>query len=86
MVGQLAQIVIQPNDGVAMPSDAQPTEETTDEPFEMVLPEGAALMIFGNVMNKLTLGMENLQAMNVVDLKAEHPKKGMQSYQWRASE
>jgi hypothetical protein len=25
--------------------------------------------------------MENLQAMNVVDLEAEHPKKGLQSYQ-----
>jgi hypothetical protein len=38
-------------------------------------------MVYGKVMNKLTLGMENLQAMNVVDLEAEHPKKGMQSYQ-----
>jgi DMSO/TMAO reductase YedYZ molybdopterin-dependent catalytic subunit len=81
MIGQLAQIVIQPNEGVAMPSDEIPVEEVTEEPEEMVLPEGAALMIFGEVMNKLTLGMENLQAMNVVDLEAEHPKKGLQSYQ-----
>lgn len=81
MVGQLAQIVIQPNEGVAMPTEEAPAEEAAEEPVEMVLPEGAALMIFGDVMNKLTLGMENLQAMNVVELEAEHPKKGMQSYQ-----
>lgn len=85
MVGQLAQIVIQPSEGVAMPSDEAPVgdiaEETADAPVEMVLPEGAAIMIFGDVMNKLTLGMENLQAMNVVELEAEHSKKGMQSYQ-----
>lgn len=81
MIGQIAQIVIQPNDGVAMPSGELPADESAEEPVEMVLPEGAALMVFGQVMNKLTLGMENLQAMNVVELEAEHPKKGMQSYQ-----
>jgi DMSO/TMAO reductase YedYZ molybdopterin-dependent catalytic subunit len=77
MIGQLTQIVIQPNEGVAMPSEGSPAEE----PVEMVLPEGASLMVFGDVLNKLTLGMENLQAMNVIELEAEHPKKGMQRYQ-----
>jgi hypothetical protein len=81
MVGQIVQVVIQPNEGVAMPSSEPPTEEAAEETVEMVLPEGVALMVYGKVMNKLTLGMENLQAMNVVDLEAEHPKKGMQSYQ-----
>jgi DMSO/TMAO reductase YedYZ molybdopterin-dependent catalytic subunit len=85
MVGQIAQIVIQPNEGVAMPSGEPPAEEVAEEGsaelVEMVLPEGAALMVYGQVMNKLTLGMENLQAMNVVTLEAEHPKKGVQSYQ-----
>jgi DMSO/TMAO reductase YedYZ molybdopterin-dependent catalytic subunit len=81
MVGQITQVVIQPHEGVAMPSGEPPAEEVAEEQVEMVLPEGAALMVFGQVMNKLTLGMENLQAMNVVDLEAEHPKKGLQSYQ-----
>jgi DMSO/TMAO reductase YedYZ molybdopterin-dependent catalytic subunit len=81
MIGQLAQIVIQPMEGVEMPSDEAPVEAASGEPEELVLPEGAALMLFGDVMNNLTLGMENLQAMKVVELEAEHPKKGMQSYQ-----
>ena len=63
-----------------MPSGELPAEETAEEPVEMVLPEGVALMVFGQVTNKLALGMENLQAMNVIDLDAEHPKKGLQSY------
>jgi DMSO/TMAO reductase YedYZ molybdopterin-dependent catalytic subunit len=81
MVGQIAQIVIQPIEGVAMPSGELPAETTEEGAAEMVLPEGAALIILGQVMNKLTLGMENLQAMNVVVLEAEHPKRGVQSYQ-----
>jgi DMSO/TMAO reductase YedYZ molybdopterin-dependent catalytic subunit len=80
MIGQLTQIVIQPNEGVAIPSDA-PLDSMLDETVEMVLPENAAVMIYGNVINRLTLGMENLQAMSVVEVKAEHPKQGMQSYQ-----
>lgn len=80
MVGQIVQVVIQPNEGVAMPS-GEPPVDAAEEPVEMVLPEGAALMVYGQVLNKLILGMENLQAMNVVDLEAEHPKKGLQSYQ-----
>jgi DMSO/TMAO reductase YedYZ molybdopterin-dependent catalytic subunit len=80
MVGQLAQIVIHPNEGVQMPSGEPPAVEA-EEPAEMVLPDGAALMVFGKVVNKLTLGIENLQAMNVVELEVEHPKKGMRTYQ-----
>ncbi len=81
MVGQLAQIVIQPKEGVSMPSGEAPAETAAEDIAEVVLPEGAALMVYGKVMNKLTLGLENLKAMNVVDIEAEHPKKGMQSYQ-----
>ena len=80
MVGQIVQVVIEPNDGVAMPSGEE-SEEATTESFDLTLPEGAALMVFGQVVNKLTLGMENLQAMGVVELETEHPKKGMQHYQ-----
>ena len=80
MIGQIAQVVIQPHEGVEMPSSEPPVEQGEPEAAEMMLPEGAALMIFGQVVNKLTLGIENLKAMNVVDLEAEHPKKGMQNY------
>jgi DMSO/TMAO reductase YedYZ molybdopterin-dependent catalytic subunit len=83
MVGQVAQIVINPNEGVEMPPDetATPeTPETTAEPEEMVLPEGAALMIYGEVLNKLTLTLDNLESMNPVEIEAEHPKKGLQTY------
>lgn len=81
MIGQIAQIVIQPNEGVAMPSGEPPADESAEGPVEMVLPEGAALMVSGQVLNKLTLGLENLQVMNVVELEIEHPKKGLQTYQ-----
>lgn len=81
MIGQIAQIVIQPNEGVAMPSGETPAGESAEGPVELVLPEGAALMVFGQVMNKFTLGLENLQVMNVVELEIEHPKKGLQTYQ-----
>ena len=60
MVGQVAQIVINPDEGVEMPPAEAEAVETTAEPQELVLPEGAALMIFGNVLNKLTLKLENL--------------------------
>jgi len=81
MVGQIAQIIIQPDEGVAVPTSEPPTDESVDEPVEMVLPEGAALMIFGQVTNKLTLGLGNLQVMNVIELEIEHPKSGLQTYQ-----
>lgn len=80
MVGQVAQIVINPNEGVEMPPDETETAETTAEPEEMVLPEGAALIIYGDVLNKLTLKLENLESMNPVEMEAEHPKKGLQTY------
>lgn len=95
MVGQLAQIVIQPNEGVSMPDADEPAAEagagdvaaqppaateTPGEPGELALPEGAALLLFGQVQNRLALGLENLQAMNVVELQAEHPKQGVLDY------
>jgi DMSO/TMAO reductase YedYZ molybdopterin-dependent catalytic subunit len=81
MVGQVVQIVLKPDEGVAMPSGEEETGSTVGEAEELVLPEGAALMITGKVLNKLTLKLENLEKMNPVELEVEHPKKGMQTYQ-----
>jgi DMSO/TMAO reductase YedYZ molybdopterin-dependent catalytic subunit len=80
MVGQVAQIVINPNEGVAMPLDEAETGDSDLETQEMVLPDGAALVIFGDVLNKLTLKLENLEKMNPVEFEAEHPQKGLQTY------
>lgn len=82
MVGQIVQIVIQPNEGVALPTSepSEPEPQVTEEPGEMVLPEGAILMVYGKVTNQLTLSLENLEQMKVVELDAEHPKKGLQTY------
>ena len=80
MVGQVAQIVINPNEGVEMPLDDDETA-AADEPEELALPEGAALMIYGDVLNKLTLKLENLENMNQVEIETEHPKNGMTTYQ-----
>jgi DMSO/TMAO reductase YedYZ molybdopterin-dependent catalytic subunit len=81
MVGQIVQIIIKPGEGVAVPTSEPSVDESIEEPVEMVLPEGAVLMIFGQVVNKLTLGLENLQVMNVIELETEHPKSGLQTYQ-----
>jgi DMSO/TMAO reductase YedYZ molybdopterin-dependent catalytic subunit len=79
MVGQVAQIVIDPNEGVEMPLDDDETA-AADAPEELVLPEGAALMIYGDVLNKFTLQLENLENMNQVEIETEHPKNGMTTY------
>ncbi|MBI9044723.1 MAG: hypothetical protein JEZ06_09570 [Anaerolineaceae bacterium] len=78
MVGQITQIILQPNEGVAFPIDE--VEESKPE-IDLVLPEGAVLLIHGQVTNQLALGLENMEAMNVKDLETEHPKNGMQTYQ-----
>lgn len=78
MVGALTQIIIVPEVGVEMPSGD--VSEEGEEEAELVLPEGAVLMITGKVVNTLTLKMANLEAMNVVEIQAEHPKKGEQTY------
>jgi len=80
MVGQLVQIILSPADGVDMPS-AEAATAGDAQPETLVLPDGAVLMVTGNVLNKLTLGLGNLQAMNVVEIEAEHPKAGLQTYQ-----
>lgn len=80
MVGQLVQIILQPNEGIAMPSGEAPIALDAEQPAVLVLPDGAALMVVGNVLNKLTLGLENLGAMNVVEVEAEHPKTGLQTF------
>ena len=80
MIGQVAQIVINPNEGVELPPEEAQTDEAAAETEVLVLPEGAALIIFGDVLNKLTLTQENLEKMNPVEVEAEHPKKGLQTY------
>ncbi len=78
MLGALAQIVIVPAEGVDMPSAEVP--ESIEEQIEFVLPKDAALMILGKVTNQLTLKIENLENMNVVEIQAEYPQKGTQTY------
>lgn len=80
MVGRVAQIVLKPKEGVEMPSGEAPAAEE-DGAEEITLPEGAALMVHGEVINTLTLAMENLQTMTVEEVEIEHPKKGLQTYE-----
>lgn len=79
MIGQVAQIILNPAEGVAMPSGEAP-EEGGEEGVEASLPEGAVLLVHGDVLNTLTLGMDNLQAMNVIETELEHPKNGLRTY------
>jgi hypothetical protein len=81
MIGALAQIILRPNEGVELPSGEVISEEDKPGEVELVLPENAALMILGDIMNPLTLGMGNLKAMNLVEIEIEHPKSGLQTYQ-----
>ena len=80
MVGQIVQIILSPAEGVEMPSAEVASTESDTQPETLVLPDGAALLVTGKVLNKLTLGLENLQAMNVVEVEVEHPKTGLQTY------
>jgi DMSO/TMAO reductase YedYZ molybdopterin-dependent catalytic subunit len=80
MVGQVVQIVLKPEDGVALPAGETETRSPAEGTEELILPEGAALMITGKVLNTLTLKLENLEKMGLVELEVEHPKKGMQRY------
>lgn len=74
-VGQVAQIVSHLPDAVAEAPKA--TEPPTPES-----PSGdAALAITGLVEQAQALSLEALQAMEVVEVTAEHPKKGEQTYE-----
>ncbi len=63
-----------------------PVEPTAVPPTEAPAAEAPAaastptLMVTGLVANELALAEADLRAMEVVDLQAEHPKKGMQDY------
>jgi DMSO/TMAO reductase YedYZ molybdopterin-dependent catalytic subunit len=82
MVSQIAQIVIVPNEGVEVPSAETIESEPGVEPTaDLTLPEGAVLKVAGNLRNQLVLTMENLEALGVVEVELEHPKKGTQTYQ-----
>jgi DMSO/TMAO reductase YedYZ molybdopterin-dependent catalytic subunit len=82
MVSQIAQIVIVPNIGVEVPSAETIASEPGVEPtVDLTLPEGAVLKIAGNLRNQLMLTLENIEALGVVEVEVEHPKKGALTYQ-----
>lgn len=61
---------------------AEPTAEPTEETPAPEPPAGeATLTIAGAVAEEQLLSMEALQQLEVVEVSAEHPKKGMQSYE-----
>jgi hypothetical protein len=76
MVGQVAQVHI-------LPPESKPTATPAPSPTPQAAgPAGnAALTINGAVGQELSLAMDDLQAMEVVKLTAEHPKKGPQDYE-----
>jgi hypothetical protein len=81
MVSQIAQIVIVPNEGVEVPSsEGSASGQEADEVIDLTLPEGVAIKIAGDVRNQLALTMDNLEALGVVEVEIEHPKKGLQLY------
>jgi DMSO/TMAO reductase YedYZ molybdopterin-dependent catalytic subunit len=84
MVGQIAQILLHlPTGGEAQ---AEPTPEPTETPTaEPPAPEappagGVALAISGAVDAEQSLSLEALHGLDVVEVTAEHPKKGEQIY------
>ena len=77
MVGQVVQIVLNPNDGVTPP----PAKGEEAEAVDLTLPEGIALKVVGAVRNSLQLETANLEALGIVEnVTVEHPKKGPLSY------
>jgi hypothetical protein len=62
----------------ATPAPVEPTAvPPTEAPVAASTP---TLVVTGLVGNELALAEADLRAMEVVDLQAEHPKKGMQDY------
>ncbi len=76
IVGQVAQVHI-------LPSISEPTATPSPSPTpQSAAPGGnAALTIAGMVGTELSLSMDDLEAMEVVKLTVEHPKKGNQDYE-----
>ncbi len=80
MVGQIVEVKLG-LEGVDT-SAAQPTAEATVEPAAEAAPGGqAVLSVTGLVDKELFLSDADLQAMEVVQLSLEHPKKGAQNYE-----
>ena len=75
MVGLVAQIVLH-LDGVVAP---EPTPEPTPTPAPVTV-EGD-LVVVGRVDQPLGLSEDDLRAMEVVQITAEHPKTGQQDYE-----
>ena len=62
----------------ATPIPVEPTAvPPTEAPAAVSTP---TLVVTGLVANELALAEADLRAMEVIDLQAEHPKKGMQDY------
>jgi DMSO/TMAO reductase YedYZ molybdopterin-dependent catalytic subunit len=82
MVGQLAQINLLIDEAVAaelVPTATQTPEPAPGEPLPPVV--GADLVVFGAVSQVLALDESDLRDMEVVQITAEHPKKGSLEYQ-----
>jgi DMSO/TMAO reductase YedYZ molybdopterin-dependent catalytic subunit len=75
MVGMIAQIVVHV-ENIAVPS---PTPEPTPTPLPVAV-EGD-LVVTGLVDQPLGLSEDDLRAMEVVQITAEHPKSGQQDYE-----
>jgi len=59
----------------AVPPTAEPPAPTAEPPAA-----GTSLSVTGLVGTELSLTETDLRALDVADIEAEHPKKGMQSY------
>jgi hypothetical protein len=65
----------------AVEPTAVPVEPTAVSPTEApAVASAPTLVVTGLVANELALAEADLRAMEVVDIQAEHPKKGLQDY------
>ena len=72
-VGMIAQILLQIPEGAAPVSElAVPTPGVG---------ESVALTVSGEVANELSVSLEGMRAMGPVTIEAEHPRRGMQTYE-----
>jgi DMSO/TMAO reductase YedYZ molybdopterin-dependent catalytic subunit len=84
MVGQIAQILLQlpaGGEGEAEPTP-EPTQAPTEEAPASETPAAGdvALLIGGAVQQELSLSLDDIHGMDVVEISTEHPKKGEQTY------
>ena len=84
MVGKISKINLMLAMAQAPTATPKPTEApkpTSAPPPAAAAPSNAALSIVGLVDNPQAFKAESLKAMQVVKLKAEHPKQGLQDYE-----